>query len=157
MPVAGNLYHHAIEMLLKARLSDTRSLEVLSRRPFGHCLQALWNAFKAEFPGVGLAQFDGTITTLDPFWDLRYPDTVIQEGAQIFFQWTPGISTSTFAPGITPPPRYDLVVTDIDSLVARIFEVSSRNLAFFMNGMNEYARNAITLDNPVCAGWFSRG
>jgi len=153
-PVSGNLYHHAIEMLLKARLSQKRSLKELSRPPFRHKLGALWNVFKAEFPTAGLDQFDDTIATLDRFETLRYPDAILNEGAEIIVMWEPGHSSSTYAPEITPPPRYQIVVTEIDRLVARIFEVSSRNPAFFTGWMNEYAQGAITRDNPACAGWF---
>ena len=153
-PVCGNLYHHAIEMLLKARLSQTHSLERLSRRPFGHNLCALWNAFKAEFPTAGLDQFDETVATLDRIERIRYPDATIEEGAEIIIQWEPGPASSTYAPEITPPPRYQIVVTEIDWLVARIFEVCSRNPAFFTGSMNDYAREAIMRDNPACSGWF---
>lgn len=153
-PVSGNLYHHAIEMLLKARLSQKRSLEELSRSPFVHKLCALWNAFKAEFPTLGLDQFDDTIATLDRFETIRYPDATIKEGAEIIVMWDPDPISSTYAPDITPPPRYQIIVTEIDRLVARIFEVSSRNPAFFTGGVNDYAREAITRDNPACGGWF---
>jgi hypothetical protein len=152
--VSGNLYHHATEMLLKARLSQKRSLEELSRPPFGHKLYALWNAFKAEFPTVGLDQFDDTIATLDRFERLRYPDAIIKEGAEMIVMWEP--ISSTYGPEITPPSRYQIIVTEIDRLVARIFEVSSRNPAFFTGRMNEYAREAITRDNPACGSWFPK-
>jgi hypothetical protein len=154
-PVAGNLYHQAIELLLKARLSHTHSLRELSLRPYGHCLQSLWDAFKSEVATADLDQFDDTITTLDAFWNLRYPDNVMQEGATITFQWDPGVVTTWFAPEITPTPCYHLVVTDIDRLVSRVFQVSSRNLACFMRGMNENARTAIQEQNPACDAWFS--
>ena len=153
-PVCGNLYHHAIEMLVKAHLSQRRSLEDLSRRPFGHDLCALWNAFKADFPTSGLEEFDDTIATLAAFETIRYPDAIIKKGAEINVMWCPGPVSSAYAPGTTPPPRYQIVVTDIDRLVERIFKVSSRNPVFFTGGMNHYARDAITCDNPVWRGWF---
>ncbi len=153
-PVTGNLYHHAIEMLLKARLSQKRSLEELSRPPFGHKLLGLWSAFKAESPAAGLDQFDETVANLDPFEMIRYPDAMIEQGADIVIMWDPGSVSRTHAPGRTPEPRYHLVVTAIDRLVARIFEVSSRNPLFFTSGMNEYAKRAITRDNPARGVWF---
>jgi hypothetical protein len=149
VPVCGNLYHHAVEMLLKACLSQTRSLEELSKRPFGHSLCPLWNAFKAEFPAANLNHFDDTIATLDRFERIRYPDETIEEGAAFIIQWDPAPVSSTYAPGITPTPRYQIVVTDIDRLVARIFQVGSKNPLFFTRRMNEYAREAIRRNNPA--------
>src|SRR5260221_7699546 len=64
IPVAGNLFHHAIEMLLKARLSQKLSLKELCKRPFGHRLSSLWDAFKAEFPAENLDEFDQGIALL---------------------------------------------------------------------------------------------
>ena len=58
IPVCGNLFHHAVEMLLKARLSQKHSLEELGHKPFGHRLPALWTAFKAEFSTIDLGAFD---------------------------------------------------------------------------------------------------
>ncbi len=150
-PVAANLYHHAIEMLLKARLCHSHTLQELRRPPFRHCLQGSWAAFTSEFPGVGLGQFDDTITALDAFENLRYPDNVIQEGAAIHAQWQPCDVTGS---EVGTTPCYILVITDLDRLVARIFEVSSRNPRFYTGGMNEYARNAILHHNPACGGWF---
>ncbi len=152
--VCGNLYHHAIEMLVKARLSQTRTLEVLSQRDFGHNLKALWTAFKAEFPGAGLEQFDDTVVTLHRFERLRYPDAIIQEGAAVQVMWALGTVSSSYGLGITPPPTYRIVVTEIDYLVARIFEVSSYNPAFFTGPLRQYGHDAISRDNPVGDVWF---
>jgi hypothetical protein len=60
-PVCGNLYHHAIEMLLKAGLSQKLSLSEL--KEFRHKLPKLWKRFKSEFPSID--QFDDVIVKLD--------------------------------------------------------------------------------------------
>jgi hypothetical protein len=145
LPICGNLFHHAIEALLKARLSQKCSLLQIKKLGgrTGHKLPPLWNAFKAEFPGAGLEQFDSTITDLERFERLRYPDAVIEEGAVML------VGTFIDAPGTSSPPRYQIDPPIIDLLVARIFELCSRNPAFFTNGMNSYAREAITRNNPV--------
>jgi hypothetical protein len=149
MPVCGNLFHHAVEMLLKARLSHSRSLHELSRPPLGHKLAALWDAFKAEFPTVGLGQFDGTIANLDRFERVRYPDTTINEGAGLLLAWAPGPLSISYGTGVAPVPQYEIVITDIDSLVAKVFDICSRNPIFFTDGMNDQARDVITRDNRV--------
>ena len=45
MPVGGNLFHHAVEMLLKHFLLKCYSATQLKDR-FGHNLKKLWGAFK---------------------------------------------------------------------------------------------------------------
>jgi hypothetical protein len=45
-PVAGNLFHHAIEMYLKGALSKTKSLSDL--RKLSHDLLSGWAAFKVH-------------------------------------------------------------------------------------------------------------
>jgi len=148
--VVGNLYHHAIEMLLKAGLSQTRSLADLRKPPFRHSLRGLWDAFKTDFPTQGLNQFDSTVDDIDKFEEIRYPDQTIKAGVQIhIILASKHVSTSTLKRGLTPPPKYKFVVREIDRLVERIFAVIARNPKFFTNGMNKYARAAIKRDNPV--------
>ncbi len=45
IPVAGNLVHHAFEMLLKYLLLSSFSTRQL-KKEFGHNLNKLWRAFK---------------------------------------------------------------------------------------------------------------
>jgi len=159
LPVFGNLYHHAIEAFLKARLSQKVSLNRKQLKKqlkqqggkTGHELPPLWTAFKAEFPGAGLEEFDNTIASIEPFERLRYPDdAIIAEGAQIIASWNASSFPTAKTSGTTPPARaYEIVVTDIDRLIAKIFKVCSRNPKFFTNGMTPCARDAITRDNPV--------
>lgn len=76
LPVCGNLFHHAIEAFLKVRFSLTLSLSQVRKLAgkTGHELPPLWNAFKAEFPGAGLEQFDDSIADVQRFERLLYPD-----------------------------------------------------------------------------------
>jgi hypothetical protein len=69
MPLCGNLYHHAVEMFLKAGLSRNPeySLDVLKNK-FKHRLPKFWGAFRADFASPALRQFDTVITTLQK-WD----------------------------------------------------------------------------------------
>jgi hypothetical protein len=58
MPVCGNLYHHAVELFLKAGLSRKYSMrDLANRHKFGHCLPKIWEAFKADFASPALRQF----------------------------------------------------------------------------------------------------
>jgi HEPN domain-containing protein len=84
MPVYGNLFHHAVELYLKASLVATISLKKLKRPPFGHDLTVLWARFKQVAVDPALDRYDFAIRTLDKFERIRYPDL----GAQrLFLVW----------------------------------------------------------------------
>jgi hypothetical protein len=52
--VCGNLFHHAVEMLLKADLARTgKSLEELQH--MGHNLKKLWRPYKRNHPKAALS------------------------------------------------------------------------------------------------------
>jgi hypothetical protein len=63
----------------------------------------------------------------------------------MFLSWEQDPPTA--APG--GPPPYRVAVTSIDRLLVRIFELSSRNPAFFTATPNSYAREALAHQNPV--------
>lgn len=44
-PITGNLFHHSLEMLLKAGLSRQNSMDYL-KVEYGHKLDKLWTRFK---------------------------------------------------------------------------------------------------------------
>jgi hypothetical protein len=150
LPVCGNLYHHSLEMLLKAGLSRQLSLRELQNR-FGRRLPEIWAAFKAQFGSDGaLDEFDATIAKLHQFEDIRYPDKVLSLGAQMVVEWEPTPETGHFEPS---PPLYQLNVKDLDRFVAKIFESTSRNPLFFTTYLSAlpHAREIITRHNPVAA------
>jgi len=150
LPVCGNLYHHSLEMFLKAGLSREISLDDLKNpRKFGHDLCKLWPAFKAQFATAGeLDEFDATVTKLQQFEDIRYPDKILALGAQMLVDWT---APSMAHLSSSSPPLYHLHVNDLDRLVAKLFVVSSRNPLFFTSLLAAlpHAREIITRDNPV--------
>jgi hypothetical protein len=145
LPVCGNLYHHTLEMFLKAGLSRKRSLLELKKQ-FSHRLIDIWNAFKADFPSTTLLQFDTTIADIEEFEDVRYPNNVLKNGAQMLVDWK---STPVQIVGPSAPPMYRLNVNDIDRLIGEIFGVSSRNSLFFTSSLKPDARAMLARDNPV--------
>jgi hypothetical protein len=54
-PVAGNLFHHAVELFLKGALRPTMSREDLKRK-LGHSLEAVWRRFAALHPTTDLSR-----------------------------------------------------------------------------------------------------
>jgi len=144
-PVVGNLLHHAIEMYLKGGLSETKTLAEL--KTLSHDLPGVWSAFKVEFPDPSLAQFDGTITALHMFEELRYPDSVLAKGMACRVSIKRSPATAGAAGATTSFPQYDLCLEDIDALVAAIFKVVSVNPQFFTGGLSGPARQWLKEEN----------
>ncbi len=71
-PVAGNLFHHAVEMFLKFLLLKTYSEEEL-RDSFRHNLRRLWKEYKRVNSGDHLGKYDQLVSTINRMEDLRYP------------------------------------------------------------------------------------
>jgi hypothetical protein len=155
MPVCGNIYHHAVEMLLKGNLAQTQSLEQLKR--ISHRLPQLWDAYKATLPTVDLARFDQVVSLLDAFEEIRYPNKIIKHGAQIALTWDAppgGMAGKTLG---DPTPAYNLVVKEIDRLVAAIIRNGPMNPAFLASRLEPHAFSEVTYDNPATASgcWLS--
>jgi hypothetical protein len=146
--VYGNLYHHAIEMLLKAVLSRRYSVDQLRSKKLGHNLPILWDRFKAEFSSIGLQDFDELIRDLHRFETIRYPDKLSEQGGLLFIEW--GTSSQDSLPGFL---TYKINATNIDHLVVKLFDVSSTDLATCMYTLksNLHVREILTRYNPVAA------
>jgi hypothetical protein len=118
---AGN----SIEMLLKAGLSRQHSLEDLQKK-FGHKLPKLWTSYKAQFAAGGeLDPFDAVIEQLHEFEEIRYPDKILEAGAQMMVT----VDTMGTATVLPAPHLYRFDYTDVDRLVGKFFEVSNRPAA----------------------------
>jgi hypothetical protein len=150
LPVCGTLYHHSLELLLKAGLSRQHSLKVLRDRPFGHELPNLWTPYKTQFAGGGeLDPFDAVIKQLHEFQDIRYPDKILKAGAHMMVTADSTMGIATQSPS---PHLYWFNYNDVDRLVGKIFEVSGRNLSFFTSDFSKpHAREIISHENPITA------
>jgi hypothetical protein len=147
IPVCGNLFHHALEMLLKGGLAKKRKLSLSELKERGHKLKVLWREYKLDFPDPALKRHDKTISLLDKFEDIRYPDRVLASGMGVTVQWTgPTTSVTVRGPGLRTPKQYTIVVSDIDDLIADVFRTSSWNPGPFI-GSNRFAKQAIRRHN----------
>ena len=142
--VSGNLFHHAVEMMLKSGLrKQGKSLEELRRA--GHRLTRLWRMYKSEYPDVGLRLHDKAIKALDKFEEIRYPNPDLASiGMSIGWSAPPG-EIKTFG-GLKTPRQYAAVVDQIDNLVAEIVRTSSWNPGVLMR-LNEVALEAVKREN----------
>ena len=144
IPVAGNLLHHAIEMYVKGGLAKTMTMKEM--KALSHKLPDLWAAFKARFADTVLSSFDGLVSSLHAFEELRYPDSILAKGMAVTMGVTRGPAPAPS--GIArPEPTYELYLDEIDALVGKIFQVVSVNPAFFLDGLSHRAREYLKEGN----------
>ena len=144
MPVSGNLYHHAIEMLLKGCLGSNTSLMDLKK--FGHNLSDLWAEFKQTTGDQTLDRFDQTIVDLDRFEKIRYPDAIISKGMIIGINIKHDPRPHIGAKG-SSTPYYQIVTEVIDELVKFIFGKTTWNPRFFTTSLNKQSMLHLNKDN----------
>ena len=132
LPVAANLHHHGIEMLLKGALSKTMTLEELKEKLM-HNLPKMWRKFKKQANDPSLNRFNRVIKELSKYNDVRYPDKTLHSGANMMFDITRAGAAQSYATGVGSMPKYKLCLEDIDELVSEIFRVASRNPKVYLN------------------------
>lgn len=147
LQVCGSLYHHALEMFLKAGLSRKLSLADLKNR-FQHRLVDIWDEFKNDFPSSTLTEFDSTIADLAKFEDIRYPDKVLQLGMLLAIDFHAQVQRETSS---GPEPEYTLDFYEVDCLIDAIFDVADVNPAFYLSGLNPDVKEMLFRHNPVVA------
>jgi len=133
LPVAANLHHHAIEMLLKGALSKSMTLKEMKDK-LGHKLEWCWEAFKAQADDASLNRFDRVIQELNKFEDIRYPDKLLELGASMLFDVTKAGAAMASVGGVSQP-QYRLCLEEIDELVAEIFKIGNRNIDVYLGTM----------------------
>jgi hypothetical protein len=145
MPVAANLHHHGIEMMLKGALSKTMSLENLKSKLM-HNLPRIWKKFKEQANDPSLSRFDKVIKELSKFNDVRYPDKILRRGAAMMFDITRAAQNSVTG-SVANVPQYKLCLEDIDEVVSVIFKVASRNPHDYLRFLKQEARDFLSRDN----------
>jgi hypothetical protein len=109
----------------------------------------LWREYKSDFPDPALKRHDKTISLLDKFEAIRYPDSTLKSGMGVRVQWfgpAPSSPVTARGPGLKTPKQYTIIVSDIDDLVADVFKTSSWNPGAFI-GTNRFAKQAIKRHN----------
>jgi len=140
MPLSGILYHHAIELFLKACLVPSLSVKPL--KALGHDLGALWDAWRTTSQGAPLAGFDNVVKGLDRFERIRYPDKIVDERSAI------GISLGGPGPSLVDAmaptaPKYKLNVEELDDLVIALFRASSTPLSPYFGQLPDVLRTSL--------------
>ena len=149
--VQGNLFHVAVEMLLKSGLAKKGHTEP-ELKGWGHSLNKLWQVFKTDYPDPALTRHDAAVSSLDEFEDMRYPP---HHSFAFTLQWD-GPTYPSQLPANTK--QYTLLVSDIDALVADILATTGWNTGLlfrgdnlamldiltFLNNQKEYLRKVVT-------------
>lgn len=147
--IAGNLFHHAVEMLLKGALSKNTPLATL-KKAYGHDLPKLWTAFKDLFSTEDLSEFDRMIDELHRFEDIRYPDSIIANGAALRFGFD-RVDIDAVMTG--PEPKYQFGVGDIDAFFGRLFHLCRMNPKAYLSHLSPHGRELLTKWNEESADW----
>lgn len=143
--VVGNLFHHALEMLLKGFLSikyDKKIFKSFNKK--GHSITDAWKLFKQEVKDQTANQFDDIVIALDEFEDLRYPEKIIDSGAIIIID---PLDESNFTKNSQvhyhnklsgrSEKIYRFNLASIDSLVTFILKKAEINPNSFINIFNK--------------------
>ncbi len=147
LPVAGNLLHHAVEMLIKGDLIQSLRRSELKRPQ--HNLKRLWKSYKSRHKEIDLSGLDPLIRELEKFERIRYPDSMTDKGMTLLFSVVaPNPLTSFSSSGGVETPRYGLSLNEIDALVKTICEVNSLNPQFHSIRLSKHGRDIFHKDNP---------
>jgi hypothetical protein len=144
-PMAGNLLHHAIEMCLKGALSK-KGTGLSELRKFGHELSDIWNEFKLQASDPSLRRFDAAVSALNAYEELRYPNSVLNEGMLSGFELKRGQAAQVRGLAAAVP-RYSLCLEDVDELMSLVFKNASVNPGFFTGSLKKEAKRFLSEEN----------
>jgi hypothetical protein len=128
-PVAGNCFHHAVELMLKHFLlkPGLLTLKKLAGRKYGHNLPRLWKKFKSKVADPSLDQFDNFMDELHRFDSIRYPDDLVLTGGGLALVQKRENRPKVIYDETPPVPAYYLALEDMDALMNALFDKCSVN------------------------------
>jgi hypothetical protein len=148
-PVAGLLWHHALERFLKSEIVKLKpelkatELDKYLRKTYGHKLIKLWEDIKEMHPNCWLDDYDGVVKKIDSFEEIRYPNvhdatttiqlTVERTDEHIFGPVT-GKESST--------KQYLMSLEEMDALVFKLCHVFQFAPGWFL-GPDEESRQRV--------------
>lgn len=142
-PVAGNLFHHAIEMFFKFLLLDELTARQLKDK-FGHNLLKLWKYYKIQQNDKKLNRNNSLVKKLNDFEELRYPTG---KGYMIFIDFRRGYHSHVKQPSpVKMPKEYRLNLEEIDEFITIILKKTVnpdwiKNLLFHGNAKGLYEKD----------------
>jgi len=73
IPVAGNLFHSALEMFLKSALKEKGYSAAKLKNDFAHDVRKLWKEYKNLVKQAALNSYDAVINDINLMERIRYP------------------------------------------------------------------------------------
>lgn len=149
-PVAGNLLHHAIELFLKAALSDISIKRLRAKKEFGHDLTKLWAEYCIRVKEQNQLHTK-TINDINKFEEIRYPSEHREELAlhMAVFRQPDGKSMGQLN-------AYAFVLEEVDSLISYIlnFPKLAQHISLVTNPLPEYSKRCLLESNrhPILSG-----
>jgi hypothetical protein len=155
MNIYGNLFHHAVELYLKAALVGTIPVERMKQRPYIHDLRELWREFKTKESDPALGRFDSTIAALHEFESIRYPDKRVDDGFNVTLAWKRGDVRELGPTTMSSLPKYEVVIEEVDHLIIEVLRRASLDPKAFTLGLRHHSvvRDALTYQNPEADNW----
>jgi hypothetical protein len=94
-----------------------------------------------------LATFDATISAIDKFERIRYPEEIARKGmsATVSFKRNNSVGGKTSS----RQASFELVIDELDALAKVIFEKAKVNPKFYTNGLNNDARTYLMQSNDA--------
>lgn len=117
LPVAGNHFHHAIEMILKSFLVSSYPPPELKAQ-FGHNLKKLWDAFNSVANDKALAKFDSLVSELNTIEHLRYPE----KGYTFAVSLSKGPTPKASGEATKNVGQYSVNLEEIDEFIAELLK-----------------------------------
>lgn len=144
-PLAGNLFHHAVEMFLKGCLV-ARTTEQERKTKLGHKLDKLWEKFRETAIDPALDAFKPLVEGLNAFEDIRYPEELLRNGATISMGVGPTLSA-----GVLGSPVFSLDIDKLDELVIALHKVGSVNPKAVRLGLE--GKKYLSMHNKFAHEW----
>ena len=120
VPVAGNLLHHAAEMLLKFLLIKNSYSADQFKNKFGHDLNKLWSEVKSIVKDSTLDKFDELLSGLNDFEDLRYPGKGYMISISVHRCKLPEVPKEFAEKEFVETKQYQTCLEDIDEFVSAV-------------------------------------
>lgn len=156
IPVAANLFHHAIEMFMKGYLTGV-GVDEDGRRKLAHKLNRLWNSVRSNAQDPSLDRFTAMIAELDRFEILRYPEGPREKFSSIGITWGPKASTASVWPalkkGQKPRGFFHCDIDEMDRLAVALFKLGSVNPAAFIAKVGVEGSRILKKGNRQKSAW----